>query len=167
MFSGSSYPGALWSNEYHPSNPTGYTAVASAVAAACPDPGSGNVVILGDSWTGTGIGFIQAAFDLHFGHACNLVESGVTGETLAEQLDRYTADVAAHSPVYVVHFSGFANDCAQDRTNQAILRDVTTLVQNGWALGVRTILLGVAPFSLKASQSAALNPMLKTLLGIA
>jgi hypothetical protein len=156
VFDSTPYPGALWSNEAHPTT-AGYENFASYVAAGMPDdPGTGTVVILGDSW-GADKTHINAAIEARFGTASTIINSAVGGNTVGQMLARWDAEVAVHDPHTVIHQSALMNDSSfvgnGTRTVAQVEADMEAIVAKAQAIGAHLVIPGAAPYSLQQTAS--------------
>lgn len=139
-------PSEMWADPAH-LDTAGWEALSSACVAVMDDPGDGAVVMLADSWGVQGGSVLEAALTSEFG-AVDFIDSSVSGNRSDQMWARWDADVAAHDPVTIILFTGFANDVYQDASTATLRTTIKAMVASADTLGAQLIVPGVCPFSL-------------------
>lgn len=109
------------------------------------------IVALGDSWTARyrnitghsrGSSYLHWAKSLLDDVDVDFVDAGVAGNTTAQMLARFDADVAPHNPVAVVIFGGI-NDGATGVPAATTIANIDAIVQRTLSIGALPILITV------------------------
>jgi hypothetical protein len=108
------------------------------------DSGTQPIVVLGDSWAVLGFTALQHAIEQRFPNV-QVINAGVGGNTLNMMAARFATDVLPYKPAYVILGTGMMNDLADGRTLADMQADLSSIIAQARAAGIRLIIPGVAP----------------------
>lgn len=127
------------------------------------DPGNAAIVVLGDSWSvaATGGDNFVSSLNARFGRTLKVINSGTSGQRLDQMLARFSTDVAAYKPRYVVHFSAFMNDLSAGHSQSTMETNVDTFIDECRKIGAVPVLLGVGPMESELVTAMARNDQMR------
>lgn len=133
------------------------------------DPGSDTVAWLGDSW---GVGAsgaaeqFRTALETRLGHSVAWLNAAVSGNTLADMVARFDADIKPTRPKYLIIQYG-ANDLIAARTEAGVVADAELIVAKCRSLGTIPVFTGMPPIQTVIANSQARSEAVRARLSAA